>query len=363
LKQLLINAEPLDKQYAGIHYYLKLLRKGLELHFPEWPVYYLREKHVPGSACDIQLRPRTSLARDPFKHFWAIPHFVKNFRPDSYLELTHFGPFNISPSVQRITVIHDLTPVFYPHYHPLISSITQRIFLKHTMRNASVIIANSRNTFNDIITFIPEVAGKVRVVYPAVEPLFKPVTNRKALAGYGIDGPYILSLSTLEPRKNLAGLLIAYQKFREKSKSDIKLVLVGRKGWKNERFNSLLKNHKFRADIIITGYVDRKMLPVLYSNAELFVFPSFYEGFGFPVLEAISCGVPCAVSGVSSLPEVAGEGALYFNPDNHEEMAEIMKRIIYSNQLRDEMRAKALEQAERFSLKLFAEGILNEVEG
>ena len=354
MKSILINAEPLDKQYAGIHYYLKLLRSGFEKYFPDYPIYYIREKKKSGSSSDLVVPSLVKLQRDPFKHFIAIPGLVRKLKPDIYIELTHFGPFFIGKKTKRVSVIHDLTPIKYPEFHPFLSASLQKFFIRHTVRNAKLVVVNSKNTRNDVINFLPEAESKVKIVYPAVEDIFKPVINKDILKKFGITSKYFLSLSTIEPRKNIGTLLTAFKFFKEKTKNDNQLVLVGKAGWKNKSFFELLNNHPYKNDIILTGYVERKDLPALYSSAKVFVFPSFYEGFGLPVLEALACGTPCIISSTSSLPEVGGDAALYFDPNSLNELVEKMELIYNNEELRIDLSEKAIKQASKFSLEKFA---------
>lgn len=362
MKKILINAEPFDKQYAGIHYFIKLLREGLEKYYPEWPVYYIREIDNSGSDNDIYLPSRLGLRRDPIKHFFRIKKLVKKIKPDIYVEITHFGPFFKFPEVKKVTVIHDLTPILFPQYHPFLSAGMQKYFIGHTMRNADLIMSNSYYTRSDIISFFPQYESKTCVVYPGVENVFKPVPDRGLIQRLGIQRPYILSLSTIEPRKNLEGLLIAYERLRNRQEQIIQLVLAGKSGWKNKRFRALLDNHPYKKDIILTGYLNRDELPELYSHSEMFVFPTFYEGFGLPVLEAMLCNTPCVLSNVASLPEVAGNAALYFNPENYEEMSRSMEKLIKDKELRNSLVRNAEIRSSQFSLKKFADGFIENIE-
>lgn len=361
-KRILINAEPLDKQYAGIHFFIRLLREGLEKYYPEWPVYYIREDDSIKTNNDIYMKSFFGMRRDPVKHFLQIKKLVKKLKPDVYVEISHFGPFFKNDEVKKVTVIHDLTPLLFPKYHPYLSALMQKYFLNHTIRNADLVMTNSFYTKSDIVNFFPQYESKTCVVYPGVEEIFNPVPHNSLLQKTGIQKPYILSLSTIEPRKNMEGLLCAYEKLRNRQKANIKLVLAGKPGWKNRKFRTLLNEHKYKDDIILTGYLKREELPELYSNAELFVFPTFYEGFGLPVLEAMLCKTPCVLSDVASLPEVAGNAALYFDPENNEEMSKCMERVLTDNKLRGALIRNAGINSMQFSLKKFADSFIENIE-
>ncbi len=362
MKNILINAEPLDKQYAGIHYYVRLLRLAFDKYFPDYPVQYLRETKVADTTNDVYIPSHIRIQRDPYKHFIAIPSKVRKLKPDAYIEITHFGPFFLRKGTKRITVIHDLTPLKFPEYHPLVSAYMQRFFIKHTVRNADSIIVNSNNTRSDLLDYFPSSASKTKVIYPGIEDVFKPAVDEALLKKLGISASYFISLSTIEPRKNIETLLKAFTRFKDKTKSNHQLVLVGKGGWKNKTFYKILDGHPFRDSIVLTGYLERNELPALYSSADAFIFPSYYEGFGFPLLEALSCGTPCISSDTSSLPEVGGKAANYFNPHNTYELYDKMLLIYNNKALRDGLKEKSLKQAKNFTLEKFAKGFMEIIE-
>ncbi|MDZ7740346.1 MAG: glycosyltransferase family 1 protein [Bacteroidota bacterium] len=354
----MINAEPLDRQQAGIHYYLKFLRMGFRKYFPEYPINYLRDTDKNLELNDVALRSASKMRRDPLKHFVRIPAYVKNISPDIYLELSHFGPFRLPSSVKIVSVIHDLTPLKFPEYHPCLPAMFQKYFIRHSVKLADVVVANSENTRKDILNEYPEAKDKTVCIYPSIEDDFVRKDPGEVLGRLGIRKQYFLSLSTIEPRKNIGTLLKAFTLFKKGTGSDRMLVLAGKAGWKNSSFNSMLSTHPYRKDILLTGYLERGDLPALYTGAEAFVFPSLYEGFGFPVLEALKCETPCIVSNASSLTEVGGEAVLYFNPHSVSELSEKMIEISRDQILRNEMRAKSRKQAAKFTLKDFAGGFV-----
>jgi glycosyltransferase involved in cell wall biosynthesis len=159
---------------------------------------------------------------------------------------------------------------------------------------------------------------------------------------------FILSLGTIEPRKNLASLLEAYRVLRNQG-SDLGLVIVGKKGWLYEGFFHRLRELGLENEVLFTGFVPDEDLPAICSAAELFVFPSLYEGFGLPVLEAMACGAPVITSNVSSLPEVAGNAALLVDPASVRELTEAMAAVLQDEELRTSLQSKGPKQAARFS--------------
>jgi glycosyltransferase involved in cell wall biosynthesis len=193
-----------------------------------------------------------------------------------------------------------------------------------------------------------------------VNPRFRPA-GPEALAAvrqkYDLPERFILYVGTIEPRKNLTALLEAYAALMERlsvcdlrpALSDVRLVIVGKKGWLYEGFFRRLHELGLEDRVLFTGYVPDEDLPAIYSAADLFVFPSLYEGFGLPVLEAMACGTPVIASNASSLPEVAGEAGIMIAPHDVRGLAEAMERLLMDKQLRAELRARGLERAKQFT--------------
>lgn len=349
--RIAILGDALDLQYAGVHVYLRGLLDALLKADTENE--YLLVRPVPGGEFGglpelvVPIRPAV-----PGHQYWraltAIPQRLAREKVDAVVEPAHFGPFNLPPGVKRITIIHDLTPVLFPRFHSLPSSIVHKITLPGIMKRASCIIANSAHTKQDIEQYYPAAVGKTHIVRPGVEAIFQPEQDGAVLRKYGIRQPYLLFVGTLEPRKNLPALLRAYEKFRESGPA-LQLVLAGRKGWKNESFFSALEASPFRSDIVLTGYTGRHELPVLYSMAKLFVYPSVYEGFGLPVLEAMACGAPVLISSTSSLPEVGGKAAQYFDPQDAGSFSKKLLELARDDNKLREMGRQSLLQAGQFS--------------
>ena len=156
-------------------------------------------------------------------------------------------------------------------------------------------------------------------------------------------------MGTIEPRKNIERIVKAFKRYKKEINDDLKLVIVGKKGWKYDNIMKLIES--MGTDIIITGYIDEEDKVPIYKLAQIFVFPSLYEGFGMPVLEAMAAGVPLITSNVSSLPEVAGDAAILVDPLSEDEIFEAYKKILSDEKLKREMVQKGLEQAKKFEWK------------
>ncbi|MFH2128125.1 MAG: glycosyltransferase family 1 protein, partial [Pseudomonadota bacterium] len=215
------------------------------------------------------------------------------------------------------------------------------------------LIAPSTFTAEELVELYPATRGRVRVVPEAVLPVYRPATDpapvREVLARHGLERPYLLFVGTLEPRKNLVRLLAAYERLVAGGQDEFDLVLAGGTGWKAGPIEEALSHSPVRERIRRLGYVPGPDLPALYQGAWALVYPSLYEGFGLPVLEALACGVPVVTSAAASLPEVGGDAALYLDPEDPEQLWDALERITGQPGLREDLAAKALAQAGRFS--------------
>jgi glycosyltransferase involved in cell wall biosynthesis len=360
--RIAILGDALDLQYAGIHIYLQGLLKALMVVDTENEYLLVRPK--AGGEFDrmeeiIIPVSRSIPGHQRLRAFTSIPRILTQKNVDIVLEPAHFGPFMLPGRVRRITIIHDLTPVLFPEWHPLTSSLVQKIALPFVLKKADRIIANSTHTEKDIWQQYPFSKEKTSVLMPGREAVFQPVQDEVVLAKYGIRKPYLLYTGTIEPRKNLLTLLRAYEEFRRKQGEPVQLVLSGKKGWKNDPLFAALETSTFRQDVVLTGYVERRELPALYSMARLFIYPSLYEGFGLPVLEAMSCGAPVLIAQTSSLPEVGGDAAAYFDPRSQEELAGKLLDLNLNEDKRQKMSGLSVEQASRFNWETSARHLVS----
>ena len=211
-----------------------------------------------------------------------------------------------------------------------------------------------------ILFGIPE--EKIQVIYNGVAAHFSQIEDKGAieqvLKKYGIDGNYILFVGKLEARKNLAGLIEAFRLFKKESKLEHKMVLVGSLGWKAEEILEKLDEYGLQEDVVRLGYVCDEDLPFLMNGADVFLYPSLYEGFGIPALEAMACGTPVVASNTTSLPEVVGDTGLLVDPTSPGEIAEALTRILVDSALRKTLIVKGIERAASFTWRHAAEQTL-----
>lgn len=231
-----------------------------------------------------------------------------------------------------------------------------RLAVSGLTRRATVVAALSEATRSDLLALVGIPAERVAVVYPGVPAGFRPVDPTETLARHGLERPYVLCVSSDHPRKNLAGMLEAFERVAPQVPHD--LVLAGPAVWASEQVGARIAASPVAGRIRRLGLVPEADLIGLYSGADLFVMPSLYEGFGFPVLEALACGCPTITSDVSSLPEVAGDAALLTPPGDISALAAAMGRVLGDPALRHELRRRGPPQAGRFAWRTAAEQTL-----
>jgi glycosyltransferase involved in cell wall biosynthesis len=253
--------------------------------------------------------------------------------------------------VPTVLTVHDLIFRYLPEHHKPLN----RWYLNMTMplycRRANHIIAVSEATRRDIINAYHISPEKISVIYEAADPRFEPQLRSVVEAmrtRYHLPEHYLLYVGTIEPRKNLTRLLKVWESLYLAQEVP-PLVIVGQPGWLTGEFFMALENSPARAGVLLTGYIQDSDLPALYSGATALVFPSLYEGFGLPPLEAMACGTPVLCSNVSSLPEVVEDVALMFDPTDDEAMAQALRRIVRDKALHTTLKEQSLCQAARFS--------------
>jgi glycosyltransferase involved in cell wall biosynthesis len=233
-----------------------------------------------------------------------------------------------------------------------------------SIRRADFVVTDSENTLNDVVCLLGAAPERVEVVPGAVESSFKPIEDRARVESLRKqlqigEAPFILSVGVIEPRKNLRVLLEAYRILRDRHKLPHRLVIVGARGWLWRDIEARAERSPYRDDILFVGHVSEDDLPVVYSAATAFAFPSLYEGFGLPPLEAMACGTPVVVSKTSSLPEVVGEAGLQVDPHDAEALAAALELLLLDEPLRADLRTRGLERAASFTWKASAEKLLS----
>lgn len=271
------------------------------------------------------------------------------------VDLFHSPDFVLPPvfgDVPTLLTVHDLSFHYYPEtFTPALVNYLNRV-VPWSVRRATHVVADSIATKNDLIQLWDVEPEKVTVLYSGVHPRFEPVTDEERLVAVrekydlGRD-PYLLSVSTVQPRKNFQMLIRAFKPLAAEMSHN--LVIAGGKGWLSDQVLAEVERQSLQGRVHFLGFVADEDLPALYSAASLFAFPSLYEGFGLPLLEAMGCGVPVLTSNASSLPEVAGEAACQLSPHDETGWTETMARLLGDDSARAKMVAAGFRQARRFS--------------
>ncbi len=310
----------------------------------------------------------------PFPRLWThlrLSWEMLRDAPDLLFVPSHVLPLAHPP--RCVVTIHDLGYHYYPQAHTLSQNLYLRWSTRYNARTARRVLADSEATRGDLIHFYGTPADKIDVVYPGRDEALLPVSDLAALADvrarYGLANPYLLYVGTLHPRKNLVRLVEAFALLlealgsrREPASQDLQLVLAGQKGWLYEEIFGRVRRLGLTDRVVFTGYLPGADLPALLSGALAFVFPSLHEGFGLPVLEAMSCGTPVVCSDASSLPEVAGDAALLVDPLDTEAWAEALGQILRDDALRRTLVERGFRQVRRFSWRRCAEQTLRILE-
>jgi len=287
----------------------------------------------------------------------VFPFRLKKYKIDVLFNPSVSGP--IFWPGKKIATIHDCAYDRFKEFDSLRTKIYFKLMLYGTTRLFSTIITDSNFSKEELIKIYKTNSQKIKVVYGAAPdlPEVKEEFIKKTLNKFKIEKPYFLYIGSSRPRKNLSGLIKSFKIFREKG-FDYLLVIGGRK---DKRFLDLereILDNQLEGKVILTDTLSREEVSSLYKRAKALTFPSFYEGFGLPVLEAQSLGIPVLTSNISSLPEVGGDSVLYVNPYNIEEIAKGMEKIAFDENLRQDLIQKGYENIKRFSWEKSAKQLL-----
>ncbi|MCM8833544.1 MAG: glycosyltransferase family 4 protein [Candidatus Omnitrophica bacterium] len=361
-----IDANPLlDEKKTGIGWYAYNLIKNIEKIDKE-NIYILFSNSLSRYKKKYEIK-KNFKSKNFYVSIRPFPFLVWNYVvakifPFEFLygnlDLIHtlhvLTPIPLSFHVKQVITIHDLIPLINLNLCPT-ESLILKIIIPKAVKKADMIITVSYNTKKDLLNHFKIDSEKITVIYPGLHnENIRPIEDYEKIENfkkkYGIYGKYLLFVGAIEPKKNIPKLIDAFIIVKEKF-PELKLVLCGKIGWKAEIFYKKMKDlpEKIKKDIILTGYVPVSDLPYLYNGCEVFVFPSLYEGFGFPVLEAMGCGVPVVTSNISSLPEVVGDAGILVNPENKEEIAEAILSILNDQNLKKTLSKKGIERAKLFS--------------
>lgn len=289
----------------------------------------------------------------PQRLFWDQITFPKKANK-AKVDLLHQPCFSAPLFYKGKVVVtcHDLISIFFPKNLPLVSRLFYSKWMPFSYRRADMIIAISENTKQDLMALLKIPESKIRVIHSAASRDFQPIKSKQTLARvqkkYRTGKNYLLHVGTLEPRKNLPFLVRAYA-LAVREGVDANLVITGKKGWYYEGLFRLVDELNLNDKVIFTGYVAEYDIPTLYSGAKIFVFPSIYEGFGLPPLEAMACGTPVISSNTSSLPEVIDEAGILLPPKDERLWAKNIVKVLKDKGLARTLSEYGIRQAKKFS--------------
>jgi len=260
-------------------------------------------------------------------------------------------PFFVNRGVKKILTIHDLTPIIFPETFPSHIARSWVFFLSIIKKQVDFIIVDSYNTREDCIKYLGISENKIGVTHLAADSRYCPLKyniKEDLERDYNINYNFILHVGTVEARKNIISILKALYKVK-KMGLNYKLVNIGAMGWKHEKILEEIQKLNLEKDVIFPGYVPDEDLIKFYNVADLLVYPSLYEGFGLPPLEAMACGTPVISSNTSSLPEVVGEAGIMVDPMDVGALTESIYRVLTNPNLQEDMRKKGLERSKMFT--------------
>lgn len=287
----------------------------------------------------------------------VLPIKLKKNNVDILFCPTFLGPiFSHCPTI--VTIL-DMSFIRYPQTLDRLFLFYVKILLPLIKKRANVILTISEFSKMEIIKLLKVPKEKIKVIYGGCDEKFNVISDEvginKVKNKYKLSQKFILNVGTLEPRKNITSLIAAFNELKKKQLIDHKLVLCGPKGWHYKDIFKKIKELKLENEIIFLGFIPEEDLPFLYNVAQVFVYPSLYEGFGLPVLEAMSCGCPVITSNVSSLPEIVGNSAILVDSLNTEELEQAILKVIKNKDLRKDLIKKGIERSKMFSWEKAAE--------
>ena len=280
-----------------------------------------------------------------------LPRQLKN----DTIQVYH-SPYSIIPlfgDFKKVITVHDLTPFIYPEYQKKITNLYLRYWYRKSILSSDIIISVSENTKKDIIKLFNISSSKIRTIYESASEEFCKIEDEnlkdRIRKKYQLPDKFILFVGTLEPRKNITRLLKAFDRLKTKKNILHYLVLAGHKGWLYEEIFKTYNKLKNRRFVLFIDYVNHNDLPIIYNLSDIFLYPSLYEGFGLPLLEAMACGSPVISSNTSSIPEVVGDAGILVNPKSIDEVSNAIYEVIMDKALRESLIEKGYKQVQKFS--------------
>lgn len=352
------DAKRLFNNFTGLGNYSRTLVSNMQRYYPDnqYNLYTPKVKYNEETTPFLDKNFKVNKAHGLIPSLWrscSIVQDLKRDKIDIYHGLSHDLPFGIQyTKIRSVVTIHDVCYKTFPDMFPFTERSIYELKYRHSCLNSSRIIAISESTKRDIIELLGVDAHKIDVIYQAINPTFysrqSDIEVSKVIDKYNIPKEYILSVGSINSRKNLLGIVHAYTLLPKELQ--IPLVIVGNGGEYKEQVLRFATNAGIENKLIMLGNLTSSVdLQAIYQQAELLIYPSFYEGFGLPVTEALLCGTPVITSNVSSLPEAAGPGALYVDPTNIAQIAQSIEKLLIDTKLRAEL----IQEGHNYALTKF----------
>ena len=356
-----IDVHSLGTQAGGNETFYRQLLQGLSQDSSENEYTLLHTQPQAPSLVTLDNRFEwIQIPANPVRRIcFSIPALLNRLQPDVF-----HCQYILSPRIKTRTVvtIHDLAHEQHPEFAPRMEGLRMRRLVPWSARRADHIITVSEYSAKHIESLYGVPPSKITVAYQAPAPQFRPrekeISRVQIEKKYGIRAPFILYVGRLQARKNLVRLTEAYAKLR-KQHPEILLVMVGKPDLHHEKLFARVEGLGLKGTVIFPGYISADDLPVFYNAAEMFVFPSIFEGFGLPVMESMASGVPTITSQGSCLAEVAGDGALFVDPLSVDSITNAMAQILESSELRSRLIERGLRRSTCFSTSAFADKVLS----
>ncbi|MDE2992270.1 MAG: glycosyltransferase family 1 protein, partial [Chloroflexota bacterium] len=366
--KIAIDYTPAVRQIAGVGRYTRSLVQALIHTAPDdsYTLLYAgaapsiplsagveTAAHRDGGAVTLRRLPVPERLLTVLWHRWRVPLWADLCSPGSAV---FYSPNFVLPPLLRakgVVTVHDLSFLRYPETHDpgLVAFLTAAV--PRAVRAAALVLADSEHTRQDTIALLGVPPEKTAVLLSAADPIFRPVDDPAVLAAMrrrrGLDRPYILSVGTVQPRKNLPRLIAAVRRLRERTGEDIVLVHAGRRGWLYAEVQQAVQDHEMTDSFRLFEDADDSELRLLYAGAVTLAYPSLYEGFGLPCVEAMACRCPVVASDVSSVPEVVGDAGLLVEPTDVEALTDALSRCLGDSELRSTLIKRGTAQAARFT--------------
>jgi hypothetical protein len=360
--KLLIDATAIPQKPVGAGIYISRLVRELLLvnqefditilaHKDDYDLFNLQDEYKKNFIFQIDRGKGFRILSEQI----IFPSLIKKNKIDLYHGLHYTTPIN--KKTCTITTIHDTTFFLFPKKHTWLKRLYFKFFIKHSCFNSDHLITVSDNTKKDLIDLLNIDSKKITTTHLGVDDTFKPIVDVDKFEyikfKYQLPDRFILYVGLIEPRKNLSSLVRAFSRYLTNLElpQDVHLIIAGRWGWESKELLTLVSELNISQKVHFPGYIDQNDLPFLYNMAKVFVYPSYYEGFGLPVLEAMACGTPVITSNVSSMPEFVGNGGILINPNDIDSLVDALRNTLTNNNLRNELSSNALIQSGKYSWK------------